>query len=228
MDILKEFRPQLEILDRVVIFEKKVEFHRFLIVLTFAGYISIMGGFIEYICYRILGVDATFFILQATNIPELSISSEPILFISIWLFYLLPFVSLGIYIINTHSIILWNRAYRSIAMLISILFLITHLCILLIGIDNQIWIPSIWGIVVGSGFILAGHIFYSETNINLIRLSMFIYGSFSILLGLSASIILPLEISMFMFCLIFGLILILLSIFLRINLVKVVAVSKEK
>ncbi|WP_455463950.1 hypothetical protein, partial [Candidatus Hodarchaeum mangrovi] len=71
-------------------------------------------------------------------------------------------------------------------------------------------------------------IFYSETNINLIRLSMFIYGSFSILLGLSASIILPLEISMFMFCLIFGLILILLSIFLRINLVKVVAVSKEK
>ena len=144
MDVLAELKPHLEILEKVAQFEEKREFNRFLLVFTFAGFISIIGGWIEYVFYRLFEISSTFFIFGLTGQYELAPTSEPILFLSIWLIYLIPITGIIIFTLGSPGFINWNRSYRIIGATIIVLFLTTHLTIIILGIPNSKLIPGVW------------------------------------------------------------------------------------
>jgi hypothetical protein len=212
LDFLAELAPHFEILDRVITFEKKVEYNKFLQYLALAGFITIIGGFIEFICYRFLGVDTTFFIFGLTGNPQLAPTEEPILFVSLWLLHLIPILAGVIFTIGAPGIISWNKAYRTISIIAVILFISNQLLILLVGISNSGLIPIIWGITLCIGFILAGRILYSAVKIKIIQTETLISGIVSLGLGIISSIVFPLKLKMFFFCTMFGLLLIGMSI----------------
>ncbi|MFX0183109.1 MAG: hypothetical protein ACFE95_08525 [Candidatus Hodarchaeota archaeon] len=218
MEVLAELTPHLEILDRVINFEKKVEYSRFLLFIALAGFIGIIGGFIEYICYRFLGVDATFFIFGVTGNPDLAPTAEPILFFSLWLLYLIPILGAGIFTLGTPGIINWNKTYRIIGLIAIGLFILTHFLVVLVGIPNSKLIPIIWGLAISCGFLLTSYFLTSETKSKIIQLGLSIFGIIALILGIFSSIIFPLELAMFLFCLIFGLLLIITSIIAYMNI----------
>ena len=208
LELLSDLQPTLEMLDKIVAFEEKIEYNRLLTFTSVVGFIAIIGGWIEYVCYRFLSLDSTFLIF---DFPP----REPILALGLWLIYLLPLI--GVLIFTTGispGFISWNKAYRSIGALAIGLFLVTHILVLLVGIPNQQFIPLIWGTTVGVGFLFAGRILFSETKSKEIRLGLFFFGLLSLGLGsVSSLIVYPIfpELAMFLFCNIFGLLLIAIS-----------------
>ncbi|MHA2225922.1 MAG: hypothetical protein ACXAC8_11995 [Candidatus Hodarchaeales archaeon] len=208
LDLLSDLQPTLEILDKIVAFEEKIEYNRLLIFTSVVGFIAIIGGWIEYVCYRFLSLDSTFLIFEFP--PR-----EPILVLGLWLIYLLPLI--GVLIFTTGispGFISWNKAYRSIGAIAIGLFIVTHITILLVGIPNQQFIPLIWGTTIGIGFLFAGRILFLETKSKEIRLGLYFFGLISLILGsVSSLIIYPIfhELAMFLFCNIFGLLLIMIS-----------------
>ncbi|MFX1283629.1 MAG: hypothetical protein ACFFB5_08240 [Promethearchaeota archaeon] len=209
MDLLSDLQPTLEILDKIVAFEKKMEYNRLLLFLCLAGFIAIIGGWIEYVCYHFLFVDSTFFILGLTSI------AEPVLFLGLWLIYLIPLI--GIIIFTTGispGFINWNKAYRNIGAITIGLFILTHVLVLLIGSidapDSQ-FIPIIWGTMICLGFLLASRILFLETRNKEIQLGFLAFGIFGLVLGIISSMIFypfSSELAMFLFCNIFGVVLI--------------------
>lgn len=212
LDLFAELTPHLEILERIITFEKRVEYNRFLLYLAVAGFIGIIGGFIEYISYRFLGFDSTFFIFGLTGNPQLAPNVEPVLFTSLWLLYLIPILAGLIFTIGAPGIISWNKAYRAISIMGVILFISTQVLVLIVGVSNSRIIPIIWGITLCIGFSLAGRILYLEVKIKTIQVEMLISGFASLTLGIISSIFFPLELKMFIFCTMFGLLLIGISI----------------
>lgn len=208
LDLFTQLTPHLEILDRVITFEKKVEYNKFLQYLALAGFIAIIGGFIEFISYRFLGVDTTFFIFGQTGDPQLAPTEEPVLFVSLWLIHLMPVLAGVAFTIGAPGIISWNKAYRKISFIAVVLFISNQLLVLLAGISNSGLIPIIWGVSLFIGFILAGRILYSAVKIKIIQTEMLIAGTVGIILAIISSVVFPLNLKMFFFCTMFGLLLI--------------------
>lgn len=206
MDLSRDLEPTLEILDKIVAFEEKMEINRILLFIALAGFITIIGGWIEYVCYHFLSVDSTIFIFGLAS------DAEPALFLGLWLIYLLPLV--GVIIFTTGlspGFINWNKAYRKVGVIIIGLFIITHLLVILIGSDYPQWIPTIWGITICLGFGLTSRILYLEMRNKQLQLGLLTFGICALVLGLAASVIIypgtP-KAAMFLFCTSFGLILI--------------------
>lgn len=212
MDLLSDLQPTLEILDKIVAFEEKIEYNRLLLFISLAGFVGIIGGWIEYVCYHFLSVDSTFLILGLSPVVE------PVLFYGLWLIYLIPLIGVIIFTAGlSPGFINWNKSYRIIGVIIIALFTLTHLLVLLVGyIDsfNSQFIPIVWGSTICIGFFLAGRILFAETRKKEIQLGLFAFGLFAIFLGFVSSIIfysLSPELAMFLFCNILGLTLICIS-----------------
>ncbi|MHA2054081.1 MAG: hypothetical protein ACXAB2_12310 [Candidatus Hodarchaeales archaeon] len=194
----------LEVLEKVEKFEKKAEFNRFLLILSVAGFVAIIGGWISYIFNRFLGVDPTFFIFNLTDNPDLSPSEEPILFLSVWIVYLIPLVSVVILSTGSTGIMNWNKSYRFISVFVIFLFFFAHVLILLAGLKNARMIPFIWGLTVGIGFLISSLILKRETSDKIVTTGLVVIGSLSIILGLTLSFFAPEEIGQLLYGLILG------------------------
>lgn len=225
MDLLSDMEPTLKILDKIVAFEEKMEYNRLLLFICLAGFITIIGGWIEYVCYQFLSVDSTFFIFG------LGAADEPVLFVGLWLIYLIPLI--GVLIFTTGispGFINWNKAYRTIGALIIGLFGVTHVLILVIGISNSQFIPIIWGVTVCVGFLLTGRVLFLEMKNKELQLGLFSFGLFAFILGVISSVIvypLAAELGMFLFCNILGFILIVISMITYWNMARTDEKSKE-
>ncbi|UCG01430.1 MAG: hypothetical protein JSW11_17645 [Candidatus Heimdallarchaeota archaeon] len=225
MDLLPDLEPTLEILDKIVAFEEKMEINRMLLFIALAGFITIIGGWIEYVCYHFLSIDSTFFILGLAS------NSDLVLLLGLWLIYLLPL--LGVIIFTTGlspGFINWNKAYRKVGLIIIGLFVLTHLLVIIFGSTNPQLIPTIWGITVSLGFLLTSRILYLETKNKQLQSGLFIFGISALVLGFFSSLVIypgsP-ELAMFLYCTIFGLILIGVSMTAYWNVSRLTAKQKE-
>lgn len=206
MDLLSDLQPTLEILDKIVAFEEKMEYNRLILFISLAGFVGIIGGWIEYVCYRFLSVDSTFLILGLSPV------AEPVLFYGLWLIYLFPLIGVIIFTAGlSPGFINWNKTYRNIGVIVIGLFTLTHLLVLLVGyidsFDSQ-FIPTVWGSTICIGFFLAGRTLFAETRKKEIQLGLFGFGLFALFLGFISSFIfysISSEIAMFLFCNILGL-----------------------
>ncbi len=212
MDLYSDLQPTLEILDKIVAFEEKMEINRLLLFVSLAGFVAIIGGWIEYVCYHFLSpsVDSTFFILDLA-----SFATEPILFLGIWLIYIVPLISVVIFTTGiSPGFINWNKAYRKIGALTIVLFVITHLLVVFLGIidsPNSQFIPLIWGTTICAGFLIASRILFLEFKNEKLRLGLVSFGLFALILSAISSFVfytVSPELAMFLFCNIFGIILI--------------------
>lgn len=192
-------------LEKIEKFEKRTEFNRFLLILNVAGFVTIIGGLISYVVNRFLGVDPTFFIFNMTNDPDLSPSKEPVLFLSIWIIYLIPIISVIILSAGSTGILSWNKSYRSMSIILAALFFLVHILILIVGMENARLIPLIWGTTVGAGFLLSRNILIKQTSDRIVGLGLVFFGSFTILVGLIASFLIPVDIAQLFFGFIVGL-----------------------
>ncbi|MHA2246574.1 MAG: hypothetical protein ACXADY_16650 [Candidatus Hodarchaeales archaeon] len=212
MDLLSDLQPTLEILDKIVAFEEKMEYNRLLLFISLAGFVGIIGGWIEYVCYHFLSVDSTFLIFGLSPVVE------PVLFYGLWLIYLIPLIGVIIFTAGlSPGFINWNKAYRIIGVIIIALFSLTHLLVLLVGyldsFQSQL-IPMVWGSTTGIGFFLTGRILFIETRRKEIQLGLFTFGVFAIFLGIVSSFIfytISPDLAMFLFSNILGLMLICIS-----------------
>ncbi len=207
MDLIAELKPHLEILEKVMVFEQRKEFNRFLLLLTIAGFIAIIGGWIEYAFYRLFNMSSIFFIWGQTGQPELTPTAEPVLFFSIWLIYLLPISSIFIFTMGSPGFINWNKSYRMTGATAITLFFLTHITILILGISNSKFIPGIWGTMVCIGFLISSKILSSVISKKTIQYGLVLFSAASFILGLISTFLIEEEIGMFFFCCVFGLLL---------------------
>lgn len=194
MEIIKELTPHLKILEKVESFEKKAEFNRFLLVVTFAGFVTMIGGFLDYVSYRIVGTGTTYFIFDITGI-----SNEIVLFFFTWIIYLVPILIIIIFSTGSPGFINWNRSYRLIGFTAIFLFIINQLLILLIGEPNAQFIPVIWGSTVCIGFILAHFILRREITNKKLLTGLLAFGVLAFIVGFVSSFLIQLELSMLFF-----------------------------
>ncbi len=204
MDPLDEIRPHIDFLEKVEQYQHKAEFNRFLLVLSIAGFIAIIGGWISYVFNRFIGVDPTFFIFGVTGDTDLSPMNEPVLFISVWLMYLIPILSALSFSTGTTGILNWNKAYRRVGILALILFLAAHLIIVLLGTKNSQFIPLVWGLLVCIGFIISSQLMYEETNIPKLQGGLVLFGFIALFLGLIVSFTVPTEVAQLVFGFVLG------------------------
>jgi hypothetical protein len=192
---LENLQLHLDMLEKVVKFEKKSEFKRFLLILCVGGFVSTVGGFIAFVFNRFLGVDPTFFMFNMTDNPDLAPTNEPALFLAVWLLYLIPIMSIIVFSTGSTGIINWNRSYRIIASMAIILFFLVHITILVLGVSNAEFIPLIWGIAVCIGFVAARWPLSDVTeNSNLLN-GLAIFGVLALVLGAVAALWLPVRIA---------------------------------
>ncbi|MFX1506865.1 MAG: hypothetical protein ACFFDC_12245 [Promethearchaeota archaeon] len=225
MDLLPDLEPTLEILDKIVAFEEKMEINRMLLFIALAGFITIIGGWIEYVCYHFLSIDSTFFILG------LAPNSDPILLLGLWLIYLLPL--LGVIIFTTGlspGFINWNKAYRKVGLIIIGLFALTHILVVIFGSINPQLIPTIWGITICIGFLLTSRILYLDTRNEQLQAGLSLFGISALVLGILSSLVIypgtP-ELAMFLYCTAFGLLLIGVSMLTYWNVGRLAVKQKE-
>ena len=130
-----------------------------------------------------------------TNNPDLTPTNEPALFITVWLLYLIPIISIIVFSTGSTGIINWNKSYRFIALMAIILFLLVHVTILILGVSNAKFIPLIWGIAVCIGFVASRYPLSNVTgNSNLLN-GLTIFGIIALILGVVASLFLPVRIA---------------------------------
>jgi hypothetical protein len=199
LSALKDLQPHLDILKKVVSFEQKSEFNKFYLLLSVSGFVAIVGGWISFVFHRFMDIDPTFFIFGLTGNPDLAPTEEPILFISVWLLYAVPILSVAVFSTGASGIINWNRAYRSIGALAISLFFIAHIFIILIGSENSQLIPSIWGLVMFIGFTIAGRMFYQKIGNRRVFSGLLSLGIGTLVLGVLCSSFLPLEYAQLVF-----------------------------
>ena len=207
MSSIEKLQPHIDILERVEKYQRKAEFNRFLLILTIAGFVAIIGGWISYVFNRFVGVDPTFFIFGATGDPSLAPDKEPILFLSVWLVYLVPILSAMTFSTGSTGIINWNKAYKRIGILAFFLFLLAHIIIVLMGVTNSKLIPIVWGTLVCVGFLVSSRLLFLETNNSKVRTGLIVIGVITLILGLIIAIIVSVELAQLLFCSILGVIL---------------------
>lgn len=204
MDVLAELKPHLEILEKVEKFEKKRELNRLLLFFAVAGFISIIGGWIEYVFYRLFDLSSTFFIFGMTGQTNLAPTAEPILFFSIWLIYLIPISGIFIFTLGTPGFINWNKSYRVVGATAIVLFIVAQLTILFVGILNSKLIPGVWGTALCVGLLVTSQILSKEIDNKSIRLGLIAFSLIALALGLIAVIVIPEEEGMLFFGSVFG------------------------
>ena len=207
MDVLAELKPHLEILEKVEQFEKKRELNRLLLFFAIAGFISIIGGWIEYVFYRLFDISSTFFIFGMTGQAELTPTAEPILFFSIWLIYLIPISGIIIFTLGTPGFINWNKSYRIIGATAIVLFIVAHITILFFGTSNSKLISGVWGTAICVGLLFTSQILAKEIDNKSIRLGLIAFSLIVFALGLITVIMIPEEESMLFFGSVFGILL---------------------
>jgi len=207
MDVLAELKPHLEILEKVETFEKKRELNRLLLFFAIAGFISIIGGWIEYVFYRLFDISSTFFIFGMTGQAELAPTAEPILFFSIWLIYLIPISGILIFTLGTPGIVNWNKSYRIIGATAIVLFIVAHITILFFGTSNSKLISGVWGTAICVGLLFTSQILAKEIDNKSIRLGLIAFSLIVFALGLITVIMIPEEESMLFFGSVFGILL---------------------
>jgi len=207
MDVLAELKPHLEILEKVETFEKKRELNRLLLFFAIAGFISIIGGWIEYVFYRLFDISSTFFIFGMTGQAELAPTVEPILFFSIWLIYLIPISGIIIFTLGTPGFINWNKSYRIIGATAIVLFIVAHITILFFGTSNSKLISGVWGTAICVGLLFTSQILAKEIDNKSIRLGLIAFSLIVFALGLITVIMIPEEESMLFFGSVFGILL---------------------
>ena len=217
MDIMKELKPHLEILEKVQKFERKAEYNRFLLILTISGFIVIIGGWVSHIINRFLGTDPTFFIFGMTGNSDISPLNEPILFFTVWLLYAIPILSIITLTTGSSGILSWNKAYRKIGIIAVSLFFAVQVIILVLGVQNIEVIPLIWGAFSSIGFFLSGYILYQETSIKSTRVSLYLFGVMCLILGILSFVFIPNELAMLFFGIFLGATLSLSSLLLYIK-----------
>ena len=217
MSSLEKLKPHLEILEKVQRFELRSEYNRFLLILTISGFIAIIGGWISYIIYRFLNIDTTFFMFGMSGNPDISPFNEPILFLSVWLLYAIPILSIIILTTGSSGIQSWNKAYQKIGILAVCLFFIIQIIILVLGTDFIDYIILIWAIITSIGFFTSSYIIFKETQLRSTRTPLILFGIMSFFLGLISFILLPNELSMLFFGTFLGITLSLSGFFLYIK-----------
>jgi len=207
MDVLAELKPHLEILEKVETFEKKRELNRLLLFFAIAGFISIIGGWIEYVFYRLFDISSTFFIFGMTGQAELAPTAEPILFFSIWLIYLIPISGIIIFTLGTPGFINWNKSYRIIGATAILLFIVGHITILFFGTSNSKLIPGVWGTALCVGLLFTCQILAKEIDNKFIQLGLITFSLIAFALGLITVIVIPEEVGMLFYGCVFGILL---------------------
>jgi hypothetical protein len=91
------------------------------------------------------------------------------------------------------------------SIILAALFFLVHILILIVGMENARLIPLIWGITVGAGFLLSRNILIKQTSDRIVGLGLVFFGSFTILVGLIASFLIPADIAQLFFGFIVGL-----------------------
>jgi len=204
LNILEDLKPHLEILEKIQEFEQKTEYNRFLLILTISGFIVIIGGWISYVIHRFLGTDPTFFMFGMTGNPDLSPLNEPILFLTVWLLYAIPILSIITLTTGSSGIISWNKAYRKIGIIAVSLFFVIQVIILILGIQYMNVIPLIWGTISSVGFLIAGRILLQETKLKNIVTPLNLFGGMSLFLGILSFIFIDNELAMLFFSIFLG------------------------
>ncbi|MHA2305274.1 MAG: hypothetical protein ACXACU_07750 [Candidatus Hodarchaeales archaeon] len=207
MDLIAELKPHLEILEKVMVFEQKKEFNKFLLVLTITGFITIFGGWIEYAFYRLFGISSIFFIWGQTGQSELTPTAEPVLFFSIWLIYLVPILSIVIFTLGSPGFINWNKSYRIVGIITIMLFFFTHITVLTLGVSNSKLIPGVWGTMICIGLLITSRILSAVISTNLMQNGLVMFAIVSFGLGLISVVLVEETLGMFFFCCILGLLL---------------------
>ena len=164
-----------EIISKIEEFEIKKELNKFFLIMFISGYIGIVSSFIEYFFHSVYNLDVTFYIFQdlGSN-TDLSIASDPFLFIIVWSIHVLPLMAIFFYTSEKTGVIDFTRSYRKIAFVAVILFIIAELCVYFFAKGNYQFIPVIWGVIISIGLIYTGIVFYKDFNIKLISLTMFV------------------------------------------------------
>ena len=193
MSSLETIQQHLDMLEKVTKYERKNEFNRFLLILCVGGYVTFIGGWVAYIFNSLYNVDPSFFLFNLTGDPALSPTSEPVLFITVWLIYLIPIVSVIVFSTGSTGIINWNRAYRNIALLAIILFFLVHILLLIAGLQNMKYFPAIWGFVVCLGFVISSWFIKPVTENMFILNGLIVFGIIALILGILASLWIPIE-----------------------------------
>ena len=164
-----------EIISKIEEFEIKKELNKFFLIMFIAGYIGIISSFIEYFFHSFYNLDVTFYIFQdIQSNSDLSITSQPFLFIIIWTIHLLPLMAIFFYTSERTGVIDFTKSYRKIAILAVSLFILAEFCVLFFSKNNYRLIPVIWGTIISIGLIYTGIVFYSDFHIKLIAITMFI------------------------------------------------------
>jgi hypothetical protein len=207
MKPLNSLKPQIEILEKIELWETKTEFNRFLLIAVFVGFISIIAGWMEFISFRINGTNLVFF---QFGFLDNTFSDEPVLFFSIWLITIIPILIIIVFSSGSSGFITWNKAYRIIGIIAIFLYFSAELSSLLLGKSNSELIPIVWGLFLFLGFIIAGELLYRLENQSELRVGLFLTGILALLLGVIA-IFLEQKLAMFFLLTSLGIILTIFS-----------------
>ncbi len=142
-------KEQLEFLARIEQYENKNELSRFLLITSFGGLLSIIGGILELFFYKFYNIDVLFFQYHFFQNPD------PALLVAVWILTIFPLLIIIIFTSGTSGIVNWNKTYRIIGFLAIILFFCSELVIVGLGEENTKLIPIIWGMFIFIGFNLA-------------------------------------------------------------------------
>ncbi|MHA2138018.1 MAG: hypothetical protein ACW98G_09085 [Candidatus Hodarchaeales archaeon] len=207
MSSIEKLKSHIDILEKVEKYQHKAEFNRFLLILSISGFIAIIGGWISYIFNRFMGVDPAFFIFGVTGDPSLAPTQEPVMFLSVWMLYLVPIVSAISFSTGSTGIINWNKAYKRIGILALSLFILAHIMIVLLGVNNSEFITIIWGLLACVGFVISSKLLFVETGNPKVRSGLIILGAISLFLAIIIVIVVPIELAQLLFGSILGIIL---------------------
>lgn len=197
LNITSDFSAQIAVLERIERYEKKAEYNRFLLIVSFGGLISLLAGGVEYITYRFYEFDVVFLLFGFLNNDWLDPVQEPVLFIFLWLSVITPVVIVLVFSQGKVGLFSWNRSYRLISLLAVALFLLSNVFVLLLGPSKQELLPLVWGPTIGLGLAIAGHILSHHESQPHIRLELYIIGFLVLLNSFGAVMFLPLETRMF-------------------------------
>ena len=211
MNYPESIQSQLAILNKIKVYEERLEFNRFLLINAFSGLIAIFVGWMEYIFNRFVGIDISLFQFGFIAPNSLSPSNEPILFFSIWFLVIIVITSIIIFSSGLSSFISWNHSYRIIGLYAIIIYVFCEGIIIILGFRFEQFIPLIWGVALSFGFVFKAEILNRNEQQFHLRFGMIIIGIISFILSILACFMIEQKLAMFFFLTSLGLVLLLSS-----------------
>ena len=198
-------KEQMEFLQKIKNYENRNELHRYLLITSFGGIITLIGGFVEYIFYKFFSTDAVFFQFTLTNSPD------PILLLSIWILNIFPLIIIFVFTKGTSGVINWNHTYKLIGYIAILFFIFSEFTIFVLGKTQLRIIPLIWGFYIFFGFIIAGFLMKRLEKEIFVEKLLFTLGILSLLNSFFSYLFLDQILAMFYMLSSFGIFLIILT-----------------